>query len=176
MNFYTADCHFFHRAILEYENRPFPSVDEMNEEMIKKWNKKVKAKDAVYILGDFSFGKPELTEALLDRLNGKKYLIIGNHDYFAHHKNFDKTKFEWIKAYHTLSENVSGETYHVILFHYPIAAWERSHYGSIHLYGHLHSNEGSHRRLDFELKNAFNVGVDVRNFEPVSLKEILNKS
>ena len=81
MRYYIADLHFFHRTLNEQmDNRGFSSADEMNEYMIKQWNGKVRPQDEVVILGDFSMGKGTETNELLDRLNGIKYLIEGNHD------------------------------------------------------------------------------------------------
>lgn len=173
MKFYTSDLHFSHRRIIEYENRPFDSIDEMDEALIKRWNSKVKAGDEVYILGDFGFCKGKRANYLLDRLNGRKYLIKGNHDnYFLNDKDFDKSKFEWVRDYATVKDNG-----HVIcMFHYPIAVWDRQHHGALHFYGHVHSNKAGHHPLVFELgDNAFNVGCDVHNYEPMSLEELLSK-
>ena len=78
MKYYTSDLHFGHNNIIKYENRPFNSVDEMDEYLIYKWNNKVKKGDEVYIIGDFGFCKGERANELLDRLNGRKYLIKGN--------------------------------------------------------------------------------------------------
>lgn len=170
MKYFTSDLHFGHKNIIKYEGRPFGSVAEMDEALIQKWNSKVKKEDEVYILGDFGFVNGERANELLDRLNGRKYLIKGNHDYsFLKDKNFDKTKFEWIKDYACIND--CGTI--LCMFHFPIAVWDRQHHGAIHLYGHVHSNKDGHHPLLFKLDNAYNVGCDVHNFEPVTLKEIL---
>ena len=75
MIYFISDIHFYHEKIIEYANRPFKDIEEMNNTLIDNWNKKVKLKDEVYILGDFSFGNKEQTLDLLDKLNGRKYLI-----------------------------------------------------------------------------------------------------
>lgn len=168
MKFYTSDLHFYHKNIIKYEDRPFSSVEEMNEYLICKWNNKVSDNDEVYILGDFAFCSGTDANKLLDRLKGKKYLIRGNHDSFLSDRGFDKTKFEWIRDYAKITD--SGEK--VILFHYPIAVWDSQHYGSIHLYGHVHSNKDNHHPLLIKLDNAYNVGVDVCGLEPQTLYEL----
>ena len=160
--FFTADNHFNHANIIKHENRPFSSVEEMNEVMIEKWNEKVKKNDSIYILGDFVWSKPS---EIIPRLNGKKYLIKGNHD-----KQSNSSYFEWVKDYYRLKYN--NDTF--ILFHYPIFRWDKSHYGSYHLYGHVHSRESSNDFMN-TLDNAYNVGVDVNNYEPVSVEEVLRK-
>lgn len=79
------------------DKRGFESVEAMNEYMISRWNKKVRKNDEVVILGDFSIDKGEKTNELLRRLNGRKYLIIGNHDRFLNDKDFDRSLFKWIE-------------------------------------------------------------------------------
>ncbi len=79
----------------------------------------------------------------------------------------DAAKFEWIKDYAVVNDG----GYRLVLFHYPIAVWDRAHFGTVHLYGHLHS--GDHHQSGVTQENAYNVGVDVWNYEPVTLSEIL---
>ena len=78
----TSDLHFYHKNIIKYcpKSRPFSCEEEMNEIIVKNWNDKIGKNDSVYILGDVSFGKPSATIQLLNRLNGRKKLIVGNHD------------------------------------------------------------------------------------------------
>ena len=72
MRYYIADCHFFHGALNhKMDRRGFETGEAMNEYMIEKWNAKVKKKDEVVILGDFSLGGVEETKAVLDRLQGQ---------------------------------------------------------------------------------------------------------
>lgn len=77
--FYGADFHFAHANIIEYEHRPWKTVEEMDEGLIKNWNRKVKKGDLVYMLGDFTLSRdPEYIISLLQRLNGQKVLVKGN--------------------------------------------------------------------------------------------------
>ena len=80
MIWFTSDLHLGHRAAINMCGRPFENVEEMNEILIRNFNSCVKKNDTVYILGDFSFASPEETRKILEKLNGKKHLIIGNHD------------------------------------------------------------------------------------------------
>lgn len=142
MRYYIADTHFFHAALNEkMDRRGFGSVEEMNEYMIGQWNKKVRKKDEVVILGDFSFGGVEETTALLDRLQGKLHLILGNHDHVMTHKRMDVSRFQWIKHYAELSDN--GRK--VVLCHYPITCYNGQYQldkegrpKTYMLYGHVH--------------------------------------
>lgn len=171
MKYYTSDLHFCHANIIKYEDRPFNSANEMDDYLIYKWNNRVKKNDEVFVLGDFAFCDGNKANELLDKLNGKKYLITGNHDSFLKDKIFNKSKFEWIRDYAKINDDGNK----VIMFHYPIAVWDCQHHGSIHLYGHVHSNKDNHHPLLLELgDNAINVGVDVNDYEPKTLKELIN--
>lgn len=157
----TSDLHLFHNNIIKYENRPFSNVDNMNESLIRNWNDLVTNDDLVYILGDLSFGSMKKTNNILKRLNGDKILIKGNHDV-----NIDAEQFVSIHDY--LEINYRGKK--IVMCHYPLVLYN----GDIHLYGHVHSNTGTHR-LCQNIKNSYNVGVDVNNYKPVNLDEILKK-
>lgn len=142
MRYYISDLHFFHGEMNEkMDKRGFESTEVMNEYMISRWNSKVKKRDEVVIIGDFSFAKGEQTNEILKRLNGKKALIIGNHDHFLNDKKFDKSLFEWINHYRMVSDN--GR--HVIMCHYPILCYEEQYRSTGNgspraymLYGHVH--------------------------------------
>jgi len=180
MKFYISDLHLDHANMLKFEpeSRPFENIDQMNRALIQYWNDKVGPYDDVYILGDFCFdNNGRRATEFLKQLNGKKYLIKGNHDGFLYKENFDKSQFEWIKDYAEIDDEVNGEKVHVCLFHYPIAVWNRKHHHAYHLFGHIHSNQsdGSHHALEFNLgDHAFNVGADVRDLEPKTLQELVD--
>ena len=168
MIFFTADTHFYHDNIRKYSNRPYDTVYSMNLGLIDNWNRKVSEHDDVYILGDFAFCDGLTANYLLKQLNGHKHLIAGNHDRFLQDESFNKNLFVSMKNYAKL--NI--DTQKIILFHYPMIDWDCKFYGSIHLYGHIHNNPTD---IDMtQIKNAYNVGVDVRNYEPVTLKEIIS--
>ena len=167
--FFTSDTHFGHNNIIKYENRPFTTVEEMDEALIKNWNSVVDENDEVYILGDFSFHKdPEKTLGILQQLNGRKYLILGNHDRQILKNRKLKEQFMWIKDYHRLK--IDG--YNLVLFHYPIQVWDCRHHGAIHLYGHVHSNAHNHS-MEYDIPYSYNVGADVNDFTPICLDDIL---
>lgn len=171
MIYYISDTHFGHKNIIKYENRPFLTVEEMNEKIISNWNKKVNDDDEIYILGDFSFYSPtdKRNVEILHQLKGHKHLIVGNHDRFARKESFDKELFESIDYYKEINDN--GRI--VCLFHYPIKVWDKKHYGAYHCYGHIHSNIDL---VDYKQdERAFNVGVDLNNFEPVTLDELIKR-
>lgn len=172
--FFTSDLHFFHKNIIRFDNRPFTSVEEMNETLIRNWNRKVKDDDLVYILGDISWGNDDETCAIFKRLKGRKVLIKGNHDR-VHGKI--KDYFEEITDYKEIT--LPGNK-HIVLCHYPIVFFNRHHYGAYMFYGHVHNSHewNMTENYKFELEqldircNMFNVGTMVHNYEPVTFEEI----
>lgn len=172
--FFTSDLHFGHKNVIRFDNRSFTSIEEMDETLIRNWNKKVAKEDLVYILGDISWYKDDKTCEIFERLNGRKVLIKGNHDR-VHGKI--KNYFEEISDY---KEIKLSNKRHIVLCHYPIVLFNRHHYGSFMFYGHVHN---SHKwqmteNYKFELGqldiscNMFNVGTMVHNYEPVTFEEI----
>lgn len=165
--FVTSDLHFGHKNIIKYENRPYQNIEQMDKDLIKKWNDTVEKDDTVYVLGDFSWYRGEKTNEILKQLKGKKILIIGNHDRnFLDDKKFDKTLFEEIEYYKELKYNKRM----YILFHYPIAEHNGKMYGAVHLYGHIHT---MNLELEQNLKPlGYNVGVDRNNYKPINIERI----
>lgn len=168
MKFYTSDLHFDHSNMLEYEHRPWDTVEKMNEGLLFRINNKVGVNDELYILGDFTLRSTR--SAVEEFRNGiicnHVHLITGNHDYFAK-REWAKELFESIQPY----KEIHDEGYKLILCHFPILYWNGMDDGSIHLYGHIHSREG----MQHPNKNAYNVGVDVNDWRPVTLKELLER-
>ncbi|GCD12887.1 metallophosphoesterase family protein [Clostridium tagluense] len=175
--YFTSDLHFWHKKIMEYEDRPFDTVEEMNEALIHNWNNTVKPIDDVYILGDVSFGNEEQTLKILNRLNGNMHLIYGNHDHVIKKSKMLQGKFAWCKDYYVLKtiNPFTGNKIKLVLFHFPINVWEGKNYGSIHCYGHVHSNQKTHHPMTFIGKNSYNVGGDfgINNLTPISLEQVL---
>ena len=145
MRYYIADLHFFHENLnTKMDKRGFANVNAMNDYMLKQWNSKVRNRDEVVILGDLSWGKSEETNQLLQKLNGRLYLIQGNHDHYVKDPNFDSSRFEWIKMYEELSDNKRK----VILCHYPIMCYNGQYKLNAEgnpktymLYGHVHDTQ-----------------------------------
>lgn len=146
MKYYIADCHFYHKNLLtKMDNRDFESVEQMNEVMIEKWNKKVHARDEVVILGDLSLGNGKETNEILCRLKGRLCLIRGNHDErYLRDRDFDTSRFEWVKDYAEIHDNKRK----IVLMHYPIFCYNgqlrRGADGTsltYMLHGHIHKTE-----------------------------------
>ncbi len=172
--FFTSDLHLGHPKVIQYSERPFKDVKEMDEALINNWNSVVSNVDKIFVLGDFSFHKAQENEKILKRLKGQKFLIKGNHD----HKNLIPSKgFQWVSPLETVK--VGDDI--VVLCHFPILSWDRMHYGSWMLHGHCHGG----LRLPRELINAkiMDVGVDSiatelrlerrqENYRPVEFEEV----
>lgn len=153
---FTADHHFGHKRILELAHRPFDTVEAMDEAMIALWNARVEPGDMVYHLGDFAFAEHT---PYLQRLKGQKRLIVGNHD----HSNRVKKARGWATVDSLL--HVTVDKIPLVLCHYGLRVWNRSHYGALHFYGHSHGSlPGDSQSCD--------VGVDCWLFQPVNLEEI----
>jgi calcineurin-like phosphoesterase family protein len=172
---FISDTHFWHKNIIAYCNRKnkdgklFSTVEEMNEELVENWNKVVSPYDTVYHLGDFAFGNLKKACSILERLNGRKFLVTGNHDYFIKKPEFRK-HFEWIRHYYEMKvydKDLDGHR-RIVMSHYPMVTWNHAHHGSWHLHGHCH---GGINDINQET-TRHDVGVDVNNFRPVSYADL----
>jgi calcineurin-like phosphoesterase family protein len=192
----TSDLHIWHANIIKFCNRPYKSIEEMNEALVNNWNKVVSPEDSVYCLGDFSMAAHPV-ETFTPRLMGKKYIVPGNHDHLhSYHKksrNPDNQK-KWIKFYEdngwiVLPEQTTLELEGigtVNLCHHPYgdensgdpagyedkyAKWRPIDDGKILLCGHIHEKWLTKRSSKGTL--MVNVGVDVHNMAPISELEIV---
>ena|ERR1035437_7524737 len=155
--FFTADEHYSHSNIIKYCDRPFATVEEMNEEIIKRHNEVVGPEDVVVHVGDFTLRKNQSeVERLIARLNGKPIFIVGSHDYWMLENKYNTYKEIW-------EEDIEGQ--HIVACHYAMRVWPLSHYNSWQLYGHSHGKlEGVGKSMD--------VGVDTHEYYPYSFEEI----
>ena len=169
MIYYTSDLHIGHENIIRLCKRPYSRVHQMNTDIIYKWNQKVKREDTVYILGDmfFKFQDIQYVKDVLKMLEGKKILIKGNHDHFLQQSSW-RDYFDKVCDYLKIKDNGRD----VILMHYPIEEWDGFFRGSYHLYGHVHNSDNGLRKIE----RRYNVGVDVNDFEPKTLDELIERN
>lgn len=135
MNFYISDLHLGHNNVISLDKRPFDNMAQMVSVIVANWNMVVRNSDDVYILGDFFWGTQvgrELANKVLPRLNGKKHLILGNHD-----KIYPEMENKFVEIRDLREIRDEGER--VVLCHYPIAHWNGQSHGAIHLFGHTHT-------------------------------------
>lgn len=179
MIWFSSDMHFGHANIIRLTKRPFKDLDEMHRELKARWNSKVQPDDTIYIVGDFSF--MQLTEniKLLKQLNGKKHLIVGNHDKL---KKLPLDEFESVQERLPFSLFQNNDT---LLCHYPflntpdevdhaakngyeIRFLDRrpKNEGQILIHGHMHNN-------GYKVKGrAINMSVEQWDYYPVSIDEV----
>lgn len=169
MLYFTSDLHFYHENVIRFTNRPYRTVEEMNQKLIKNWNKIIKPQDEVYILGDLTMKGPELAMEILSQLVGVKHLIKGNHDKYIEKKSFVKELFASVADY----GEVTYQNQKFILFHYPILEWDGYFRGTIMLHGHQH-NHADYNLLNREKQILrYDVGVDANEMTPVSAEKIM---
>jgi len=184
--FLTSDTHFGHKGICQFTNydgspvRPWDDVEEMNEEMVKRWNETVGPKDKVYHLGDVVINRRFLP--MLDRLNGDKVLYKGNHDIF---KLTDYVKyFRDIRSYGVMNG--------CILSHIPVHKDSIARFGA-NIHGHTHGNRVMHRNPEYDKwlrygeagdpipdmdvidPDYFCVCVEQTDYRPILFEEVLQK-
>ena len=176
MIYYIADMHFGHKNILKYDKRPFADTEQMDEKIIRRWNGRVNEYDTVYVLGDAFFKGEERSLAIMQRLNGHKRLIRGNHD---------RNNGKLLKLWESLSEYEElrdGERL-VVLSHYPMMFYNHQHDGAVMLYGHVH-NTREWELVEKWQQELWRIGIPARiinvgcmmeymDYTPRTLDEIL---
>jgi len=172
MIYFSADLHLGHSGVLKMSNRPFSNIEEHDEHLIDSINSLVGKRDDLYILGDFAWREPQKYLSQIKCRN--RFLIRGNHD--------QKNIHSYIKnVYDTREVKIpfpeEGPRTKVWLSHYPHAYWPSSHYGALHLYGHLHSMREETLDTAFPRRRAMDVGVDnayrlLGQYRPFSAEEI----
>lgn len=152
MYFFTADEHYGHTNSIVYGNRPFDSVEEMDEKLIKNFNSVVGSNDITIHAGDFTLihSKEKVYKNYVNRLNGNHIFLRASHDYWLP-KNARQI---WQKMI---------EDFYIVVCHYPMRTWARSHFNSWQLHGH------SHGKLE-PIGKQWDIGVDNNKFYPLSFE------
>lgn len=166
MIFYTADLHFHYKPFLP--GRPFASVEEMDEAIIRLWNETVADRDTVYVVGDVGYNGGYVPGDALGRLQGRKHLIRGNHD--TGFENAPKL-FDYFETVTDFNEIDDGET-HILLCHYPILYRKRGYM----IHGHLHQARGPEYDILRQMPRMLNAGVDVNFYRPVTLAQLVENN
>lgn len=170
MIFFISDLHFGHENVIPLCNRPFDSIEEMDESLIREWNKVVHRNDQVYIVGDIMFRSAKSPEYYLERLKGEKHLIIGNHDKSWMNK-VDLTKYFKSVQWMTVINTGKGKA---TLCHFPTLDYE----GKYMIHGHIHAKADKLEYWDFlkSHETILNAGVDVNGYKPVSIDELIENN
>lgn len=167
---FTADIHLWHKSVLEMENRPFSNIEYMHEKIREWWNKTVGKDDDTWILGDVAFNKHcDPIRDFIESLNGRKHLVLGNHDDLF--RAFTWQKMGFTSVHTTCQIKIGGNK--IWLAHHPDA---RERYGldknCILFHGHEHKR--GHGRVFYTDKSwNVNVGMDLWDFKPITMDEIL---
>lgn len=166
--FYISDSHFWHKNVINFDKRPFDSIEEMNETIISNWNSVVGKDDTVFFLGDFAFAGIQKIQEIANRLNGIIHLIKGNHDDY---KILAKIgRFESIEGYKEI--RIDGVL--VCMSHYPMIVWNGCHRNSIHIHGHSHGSLiNTEFGQDYYKRKVIDVGCNNIDYTPISHAEII---
>jgi calcineurin-like phosphoesterase family protein len=165
-----GDTHFSHPLMIAKRDqgdgtvsqfRKFETMQEHDDYLVDAWNERVKPSQTVFHLGDFGFWKApvEDLENIFKRLNGRKFLIPGNHD------SAEVERFGWEGVLHGPVHLTDHDGQKIILNHHPLREWDGWHNGSLHYHGHTHNNLPSSRR-------SMDIGVDSIGYWPLSSTEI----
>ena len=184
---FISDTHFNHSNFLAFKRddgtpcRDFDSIKEMNELIIENWNKAIKPQDKVYHLGDVIMGDPKKYDKILSRLNGKKRLVIGNHD-IEKLKHISKY-FQKISGARDL--NING--FKCIISHIPLHPSCLERFG-VNIHGHIHDRILGRKEFKIQPRplkiletviipqpNYLNVCVERTDYKPINLEEIIDK-
>lgn len=171
--FITSDTHFCHDKPFIYEPRGFPSVNEMNEAIIKNWNEVVSPEDTVYHLGDVMLGSDiEAGLNCLKRLNGHINIIIGNHDTINRVKHYKSLENVTVLGYATV---IKYKKYNFYLSHYPTLTSNHDEDKPpsarvVNLCGHNHA---SSKWDDYDKGLIYHCELDAHNCYPITLDQII---
>ena len=168
MIYYISDLHIGHKNAIRFDERPFSGIDEMECEIIRRWNEKVSSDDDVYILGDVFYRFKGDRTGFLKKLGGRLHLIVGNHDFEILKDEAALGCFDSVDKLRQIVDN--GRR--VVMCHYPIISWNMKHFGAYHVYGHVHSKVNEETLFMMKQERAFNAGCMINNYEPCTLDEL----
>lgn len=171
---FTSDLHFYHKRVIDFCARPWTNIEEMNAGLINNWNSVVGSEDLIYILGDICFCGPVKAEKIMEQLNGKKTIVLGNHDWGIKRNRWAQMSgvIDVLSSAEMLIDNKK-----VLLSHFPYTgdSTEEDRYLECRpidesnwlLHGHVH--------MAWKVKDKMiNVGVDQWDWKPVHIDQIVD--
>jgi len=168
--YFIADTHFGHGNIIRLCERPFNSLEEMNETMVSNWNARVHRDDHVYIIGDLCWRDGyENALQIVKRLKGVKHLVVGNHD--RDFLKYPEYREQFVEIAAMLYTNTDKG--HIIMCHYPMAEWNGIFHGAWHIHGHIHNRRSDTFEFMKTRERALNAGADIVQFMPVVFTELM---
>lgn len=169
--YFISDLHFNHKNIIEYEKRPFANVEEMNAALIENWNKTITNEDVVYVVGDFVLGYSETVLPILNRLNGKQFILIrGNHDTSLKCSLYDSHPKVILKDADAIITSIGKHSVFCPITHLPLLP--RPDSGSFEFTFPIHGHTHAADPFFHPETHCFNVSADVIDFTPVSFETI----
>lgn len=174
MIFFTSDLHFSHNRLFVYEPRGFSSIEEMNKEIVNRWNDIVEPADTVYVLGDLMLVNNDEGMEYLSQLNGSIYVVLGNHDTNRRIELYNSLDNVTILGY---GDILKYKKYHFYLSHYPTITANNEDADAplrkyvINLFGHTHQKEHFYNGNPL----MYNVGMDAHDCYPICIDEIIEE-
>lgn len=160
--YFWSDQHFCHSRVIEYANRPFNNVEDMNKTMIENNNRIVSDDNIVLFGGDITFGNEAINKELMNKMNGRQLFIYGNHD-FNHGGRYNTKFLKEASVCAIFQHEINGKEYDVVITHYPILC--DLPYNMINIYGHTHQHLMPGLR--------FSMCVEHTNYAPKSFNQFI---
>ena len=154
------------------DGRPFETIEEMDEILIRRWNERVADEDDVYIVGDFVYRSERSADWYLKRLKGRKHLIVGNHDLTTLRNAKAMELFASVEKMNMVVDN--GRR--VSLCHFPVAEWNGKRHGGFHVHGHIHCRRDDVYRFMCGFDRALNAGCMINDYRPATLDELIGNN
>jgi calcineurin-like phosphoesterase family protein len=178
---FTSDYHLGHHNVIKFDGRPFSDLQEMHKTLIDRWNSVVDDDDIVFYLGDLSYkDRGKTSKWFLDNVKGKIYFIMGNHDKYRDISRLNR--FEKIFGDDTglggatisVKDEDANRVYQsIVMCHYPILSWNKSHYGAWHIHGHCHQSITKNPEMDWYYKRkVIDAGAKGWDYRPISYQEV----
>jgi calcineurin-like phosphoesterase family protein len=161
MIWFTSDHHFGHSNIINFCNRPYSDVIQMEKDLVTRFNSVVQPGDVVYFIGDIVWDKKSMD--VLPALHGVHRFVLGGHDLRFFTEKSPNQCPPGVRKYEIWEVNAEGQP--IVLCHFPLREWNGSYHGVWHLHGHCHGRA-------FEPPHCLDVSVDAWEFYPVSLTQI----
>ena len=188
---FTSDCHFGHRNILSFCERPFENTKEMEKAIIENWNRVVKPNEKVFCLGDFSwFHSRHEIKKIVNRLNGKIYMILGNHDKEEAFELCDTEKLHICSditylylrpEINNIDDRFETNCYTIVLSHFPQLCYSQSEKNNTYnFFGHIHSRKDQPmiefgEPIKLLKQRQYDIGMDRHDYTPIDFFDILKK-
>lgn len=151
---FMSDLHYNHENVIRFDNRPFKSVDEMNESIEKTLIENVGPDDILFDLGDLFWKcSDHVITGILDKIHPKKFFkIIGNHDKWPVYQKLQGKYFDLVCDQLDIKIEHDGKLYMIALSHYPMVSWNHKPRGGLQIFGHCHGHIDDFNDSSYDLR------------------------